>query len=233
MAKCRAWVMLEPQKMVMQEFEIPQVAEESALLKVEACGICGTDVSMFKGDIAYGSHVPGKIFGHEVTGTVEEIGSEVSRICKNDRVIIAPVNYCGKCFFCLRGEENLCQNWTCIGEEIDGGYAQYLRVPEKQVFPLPSQIGFDEGTLLADPLPTPLHAIRSKSNIKPGDVVALWGSGAQGFCALQIAKLAGATAFNNMTSSDESSRWILNFLDPLWLTMYAVVESTLAPPKVL
>ena len=170
---------------------VPEIGPNDILVEVKACGICGTDVSMYQGKIKYAPHIIGKIFGHEVTGIVIKKGEKVADDIIGRRVVIAPVNYCGKCYYCRVGEENLCLNWTCIGEEIDGGYAQYIRVEKKQIFYLPDNIGFDEGTLLADPVPTPFHAIRTKANIKPGDSVAIWGTGPQGFCGIQLAKLSG------------------------------------------
>jgi len=177
----------------LEERPVPQIESDEVLVKVEACGICGTDVSMYDGKISYSDHTVGKIFGHEVTGTVHDRGKDVRRVEAGDRVVVAPVYYCGECVHCMHGNENLCMNWVCIGEEVDGGYAEFLRVPERQVYVLPDNIDFDEGTLLADPVPTPLHAMRSRAHIKPGDLVAIWGTGPQGYCALQLAKLSGAT----------------------------------------
>jgi 2-desacetyl-2-hydroxyethyl bacteriochlorophyllide A dehydrogenase len=172
---------------------LPRVGQDDVLVQVKACGICGTDVSMYQGKINYSQDIVGKIFGHEVTGVVKEIGSKVKTVRIDDRVVVAPVNYCGECYYCRKGDENLCVNWRCIGEEIDGGYAQYICVSQKQIFSLPDNISFEEGTLLADPVPTPLHAVIKKADIKPGDRVAVWGSGPQGYCAIQIAKTCGAT----------------------------------------
>jgi 2-desacetyl-2-hydroxyethyl bacteriochlorophyllide A dehydrogenase len=172
---------------------VPGTGPDDVLVEVKACGICGTDVSMYGGKINYSSGMVGKIFGHEVAGVVKETGSDVNRVNTGDRVVVAPVNYCGTCFFCRRGDENMCVNWRCIGEETDGGYAEYISVPQKQIFSIPDNLSFEEGTLLADPVPTPLHAVRKKADIKPGDTVAVWGSGPQGYCAIQLAKLCGAT----------------------------------------
>ena len=177
----------------LEERPVPHIGSGEVLVKIEACGICGTDAGMYDGKIGYGEHTVGKIFGHEATGIVHDVGGDVRRVETGDRVVVAPVYYCGECMHCIAGDENLCMNWVCIGEEADGGYAEYIRVPERQVYSLPDNIGFVEGTLLADPVPTPLHAMRSRAHIKPGDSVAVWGTGPQGFCALQIAKLSGAT----------------------------------------
>ena len=172
---------------------VPKIGEDDVLVEVKACAICGTDVSRYQGKIGYSTRIVGKIFGHEVTGIIKDKGGKVKYHEIGERVTIAPVNYCGECYYCKKGDENICLNWTCIGEEIDGGLAQYLGVSQKQVFTLPDNVDFEEGTLLTDPVPTSLHAVRKKANIKPGDKVAVWGTGAQGYCAIQLTKLSGGT----------------------------------------
>jgi len=171
---------------------IPEVKDDEVLVEVKACGICGTDLGMYNGRIAYKQEAVGKIFGHEVTGVVQEKGDRVADYHVGDRVVIMPTFSCGKCFYCKIGDENLCPHRVDIGDNIDGGYAEYIRVPQRLLFRLPDNVGFEEGTLLADCVPTPIHAIGKFGNIKVGDYVALWGTGGQGYCALQIAKLNGA-----------------------------------------
>lgn len=171
---------------------IPQVKDSDVLVKVKACGICGTDLGMYNGRIAYKEEAVGKIFGHELTGVIQERGEKVTDYQIEDRVVIMPTFSCGKCFYCKTGNENLCPNRIDIGDSIDGGYAEYIRVPQKLLFRLPDKVGFEEGTLLADCVPTPIHAIGKFAGIKVGDRVAVWGTGGQGYCALQIAKLNGA-----------------------------------------
>lgn len=170
---------------------IPKIEDNEVLIKVEACGICGTDVSMYKGQIDYPPHIIGKIFGHEVTGIIEKKGSMVNGHDIGQRVAVCPDEYCGTCYYCKRGDGHLCTNWKLIGVDIDGGYAQYIKVNQKQVFELPGNIGFEEGTLLTDAVVTQLHAIKRKANIKPGDYVAIWGTGAQGYLNIQLAHLSG------------------------------------------
>ncbi len=170
---------------------LKDLKEENVLVEVKACGICGTDTSRYRGKIDYNSHIIGNIAGHEVTGIITDKGVKASQHEIGKRVIIFPLYTCGECYYCKRGDENLCLNATCIGEKSDGGYAQYIQIHQKQAFLLPDSIGFEEGVLLADPLPTSIHAIRKKANIKPGDQVAIWGLGAQGYIAIQLAKLSG------------------------------------------
>jgi L-iditol 2-dehydrogenase len=172
---------------------IPKINETDVLVEVKACGICGTDFLRYKGKISYNPVLEGRIMGHEITGIIKDKGKNVKCHKIGDRVVISPFNYCGECCFCRKGNTNLCLNGNCIGEEIDGGYSKYVCASQKQVFALPDNLSFEEGTLLADPLPTIIYALRSKANINLGDNVCIWGMGAQGYSAIQLAKLNGGT----------------------------------------
>ena len=174
-----------------EKHPIPKIDGKYLLIEVKSCGICGTDVSRYKGKIDYKPKHIGKIAGHEITGVVKNKGADVRNHEIGERVVIAPLCCCGECYYCKIGYENLCIDGPCIGEGIDGGYAQYVRVHQKQVFILPDNIGFEEGTLLADAIATSIHAIRTKADINPGDAVAIWGTGPQAYSALQLAKLSG------------------------------------------
>jgi L-iditol 2-dehydrogenase len=175
----------------LESHPVPELGEYDVLVEVKACGICGTDVSRYQGKIGYSSQLVGNIAGHEITGLIQDKGRGVVDHDIGERVVVAPLQVCGKCHYCARGDTNLCLNAPCIGEEINGGYAQYVLATSNQVFNLPENIDFDEGTLLADPVATPLHAVRDKAHIQPGDMVAVWGTGPQGYCAIQLAKLSG------------------------------------------
>ena len=171
---------------------VPEVKDEDVLVKVEACGICGTELGMYSGRIAFPEEAVGNIFGHEVTGVVQEKGGNVTSYQPGDRVVIIPTLTCGNCYYCKTGNENLCPHRDALGEVVDGGYAEYIRVHQRQVFRLPENVGLEEGVLLADCIPTPIHAIGRFADIKAGDHVAIWGTGGQGYGAIQIAKLNGA-----------------------------------------
>jgi len=176
-----------------ERHSIPEIDSEHLLIKVKSCGICGTDVSRYVGRINYEEKHIGKISGHEITGLIEKKGQDVTGHELGERVVVAPLCSCGDCIYCKIGHDNLCIGGGCIGEGLDGGYAEYVSVHQKQVFKLPDNIGFEEGTLLADAVATSVHAIREKSDINIGDTVAIWGTGPQAYSALQISKLSGAS----------------------------------------
>jgi (R,R)-butanediol dehydrogenase / meso-butanediol dehydrogenase / diacetyl reductase len=168
---------------------LPVIGETDVLVEIKACGICGTEVSLYQGKLSYDPSLEGSIIGHETTGVIRDKGRKVKYHEVGDRVVIFPMWHCGECYFCRKGNENLCFNSYNIG----GGYAKFVKASQDQVFTLPDNLSFEEGTFLADPVPTTLYALRSYANINPGDFVVIWGLGAQGYSAMQISKLSGGT----------------------------------------
>jgi (R,R)-butanediol dehydrogenase/meso-butanediol dehydrogenase/diacetyl reductase len=169
------------------------VGPGQALVKVEVCGICGTDVHAYLS----GSIYPlGTIMGHEPAGTLVEIGAGVEGFQPGDRVVLYSFASCGKCPACRRGLDYYCPSRSSHGlgssTQWDGAYAQYVWVPfaEMMLVKIPEQIGFEEATL-ADPLGAPLHAVRC-SRFKPGDAVAVLGAGPIGLLAIQLLRASGA-----------------------------------------
>jgi len=175
-----------------EEVNRPKPSANEVLLTVRICGICHTDLSMFKGLI-----IPRKkpvIFGHEISGDIEDVGEGVSKFGKGDRVIVSSVISCGRCYYCSAGRENLCKQSKTIGIDIDGGYAEYISVPEDNVFNLPNNISYEEGSLIGDVLATAYHAVQ-RSRVCAGESVIIYGAGALGMCAVQIvSNLIGAKA---------------------------------------
>jgi threonine dehydrogenase-like Zn-dependent dehydrogenase len=177
---------------VIEEHPVPEIRDDEVLIEVKACGICGTDVGMYNGRIKYKEEAVGRIFGHEVTGVVKDKGVDIFDYQIGDRVVLMPTISCGRCIDCKTGNDNLCHGIIGVGHDIDGGYAKYIKVQESYLHRLPNMVQFEEGTLLADCVPTAVHAINKFANIKAGSDVAVWGTGGQGYTALQISKLNGA-----------------------------------------
>ncbi len=182
------------EKLTIEERPIPSIGPGEALVKVEACGICGTDVHAY----LRGSLYPfGTVMGHEPAGTLIEVGSEVEGFQPGDRVALYGLAACGTCPACRRGLDYYCTNKTdhSLGssDQFDGAYAEYVRIPyaDRMLVKIPDQLTF-EGAALADPLATSLHAIRC-SRFKPGDTVAVLGAGPIGLSAVQLLKTGGAS----------------------------------------
>jgi L-iditol 2-dehydrogenase len=184
----RAAQLLAVGKMQLRDVAVPVPGPHDLLVRVEACGICGSDRHMFRGE--YPTALPVTL-GHEFCGTVEAAGSNVTRLEPGDRITGDPNIACGHCRHCRDGRPNLCDNLTPIGVFRDGGFADYVLVPEAQAVGLPADLPPIRGAF-AEPLACCLHGL-DVAHIKPGDSVAVLGGGVIGLLMVQLARLAGAT----------------------------------------
>jgi 6-hydroxycyclohex-1-ene-1-carbonyl-CoA dehydrogenase len=135
---------------------------------------------------------PPMILGHEIAGVVAAVGERVTALAEHDRVLLPAVLSCGKCSWCRTGRENICENSIMIGNHINGGYAEYVAVPAKDVFKLPADVPLVEGSVIADAITTPFHAVVRRGKVTAGDWVAVFGCGGVGLSLIQIAAAAGA-----------------------------------------
>lgn len=181
------------EKIEICEVPKPICKNDGVVIKVEACAICGSDVrTYFKGT----SYVhPNTIIGHEVVGTVEEVGSEVDGICLGERLAIGPIIPCGECFYCRRGLQHLCQFEEDFGGKYPGGFAEYMYINSKaiklgSVSKIPKNLSFNEGTL-AEPLSSVIKA-HELANTKLGDTVVVIGAGPVGCMHVEMARIRGA-----------------------------------------
>jgi len=184
----RAAVFYGERDLRVEEFELPPLKEGEILVKVKACGICGTDVHIFNGEEGSAKVTPPIILGHEFCGVVVETKSSLFKV--GDKVSIDPNIYCGVCRFCRSGKVQLCESLTALGVNLNGGFAEYAIVPEKQAI-LFEDIDFEEAAL-AEPLACCLHGIK-KLEIKPIDKVLVIGLGPIGLIMLEILKLYGVS----------------------------------------
>ncbi len=166
----------------------PVPGPDDILIKVEACGICGTDRHLFKGEFP---STPPVTLGHEYSGIIEAMGSSVTGFAIGDRITADPNISCGICPQCRLGRVNLCQNLIALGIHRDGGFAEYALVPQKQAFLLPKTLHPDHGAF-CEPLACCIHALDIAA-IKPGQSVIVLGGGVIGLLCVQLAKLAGAS----------------------------------------
>lgn len=173
-----------------EESPMPEVGSEDVLIEVKACGVCGTDVHIYEGDKGAAAVTPPTILGHEFSGVIKSVGEDVTEYKVGDRVCIDPNYYCGKCEPCRQGIAHYCEDMTGYGTTVNGGFAQFCAVNQKQVYKLGDQTTFEQGAM-SEPVACCLHGI-DMCEIKPGHQVVVIGGGMIGLLMMQLAKLAGA-----------------------------------------
>ena len=171
----------------------PEPAAEELLVRVAACGICGSDVHGYDG--GSGRRIPPIVMGHEAAGVIAAVGSGVSGFAIGDRVTFDSTVYCGQCEFCRAGEINLCNNRQVIGVSCQefrraGAFAEYVVIPQRIAYHLPDGLAFAEAAML-EAVSVALHAVRV-SDMQGGDTVLVVGAGMIGLLTLQAAKALGA-----------------------------------------
>jgi L-iditol 2-dehydrogenase len=174
------------------DIPLPPVGSEEVLVRVEACGICGSDVHGYDG--SSGRRIPPIVMGHEAAGTVAAVGASVRGYGEGDRVTFDSTVYCGHCAFCLAGEVNLCDNRQVIGVSCgdyrrQGAFAEYVVVPARIVYHLPDTISFAQAAML-EAVSVALHAVRV-SEVRGGETALVLGAGMIGLLTFQAARAAG------------------------------------------
>jgi L-iditol 2-dehydrogenase len=175
------------------ELPAPVAGVDDILVRVAACGICGSDVHGYDG--TSGRRIPPIVMGHEAAGVVAGVGPGVSKFKTGDRVTFDSTVYCGECEFCLQGEINLCNDRQVIGVSCGdfrraGAFAEYVVVPQRIAYHLPEALAFQEAAML-EAVSVALHGVRV-SEMKGGETVLVIGAGMIGLLTLQAAKAAGA-----------------------------------------
>lgn len=180
------------QPLKIEEVERPKIDSHEILVKIAACGVCNTDLHYIDHGVPTFKKPP-MILGHEPSGIVEEIGSEVGNFKIGDRVLIPPVFSCGYCDNCRLGKENICLNMVMLGNHIDGAYAEYTKAPAKDCQHLPEDLPLEESSIIADAISTPYHAVKNRARVRPGDSVVVFGCGGVGINVVQTAAAAGGS----------------------------------------
>ena len=181
-----ALIIHSPNHVSLEELKLSRLEANEVLIKVMACGICGTDIHIFRGE--YMGDYP-IIPGHEFSGIVEQVGESVTRFQVGNHVAIEPNISCDNCYNCLNNRQNFCLNWQAIGVTKPGGMAQYVIVSEKAVFSI-NKLPFEHGAFM-EPLSCVLHGAE-RLNARIADRVAILGAGPIGILFLQLMKLQGS-----------------------------------------
>lgn len=180
-----------PGDLRVEEVPVRKLKDNEVKIQVKYCGICGTDIHIFHGDGGCCDVTPPLVPGHEFSGVVAEVGAGVKTVKVGDRVTGDPNDMCGECYFCKNGMQHFCKNNIGIGTTVDGGFAEYVIMREKQVYKVSDDLSFIEAAM-AEPISCCLHGI-DLCNIKAGDTVLVIGGGPIGMIMMQLAKNAGAS----------------------------------------
>lgn len=172
--------------LVIERIDDPTPQADQLVLRVKACGICGSDLH-----IADNTDMPGRVLGHELSGEVVGLGSGVEGFSEGDRVAVFPLNGCGECLYCLTGRTSRCSQRTLTGGQLNGGYAEYVAISPRQAYELPTDVGFGFGAAV-EPLSVAHHAWE-KTRAETGEPVLIIGGGPVGQAVALWARHYGAS----------------------------------------
>jgi len=189
-----AGVLTAPNDLTLQTISDPVMEIGDLLLKVKAATICGTDIRIFRGRKTAGIRYP-SVLGHEFSGEIVENGGH-AQFAPGDAVCVCPAIACGHCAYCTRGLENLCRNLVAIGYQVDGAFAEYIRIPKAavaagNVFRMPEGLSWEKAAL-AEPLSCVMNG-QEKAGVTSGDIVTILGAGPIGILHVKLARLSGAS----------------------------------------
>ncbi len=185
------------------EVPTPSVGKNEVLVKVGGIGVCHSDLHVINGLLIAPNYpiTP----GHEGAGSVEKLGDGVKDFSKGDKVALFYLSVCGECEYCITGRENLCDKLLNLGYELDGTWAEYVKVPANSLIPLPEGLPLDQAALAGCAVVTPFHAM-FEGDVRPGKSVAIIGIGGVGFHGLEWARIFGASPIIAVDINEEKLR---------------------------
>ncbi len=181
----KAIVIRKPYDAVIAEFEEPRAGVGEVVVSVKACGVCGTDIHIFRGGETRVRYpiIP----GHEFSGTIIDVGRNVDGVAIGDKVVVDPNIACGKCYYCRIGARHFCENWEGVGVTRPGGFAERVVVPAEAIYRISSDIPFERAAL-AEPLSCILHGIDLIKPLRGDEKIAIFGAGPIGLIFLATLK---------------------------------------------
>ena len=177
-----------------RDIPVPPLGEHDALVRVAACGICYHDLAVADGVLRRGVK-PDVVLGHEISGVVADVGAGVNAVSVGDRVVAALTAFCGECDRCARGQDYRCRQGQGIGHALDGGFAQFARLPQRSVIPIPDSLDLTQACAIACPMAVALSAAQDAARLLPGETAVVAGAGGGlGVHLAQVAAALGARA---------------------------------------
>ncbi len=198
-----------PDKLSYEDLPIPQIGPQEALIRVKACALNHLDIWIRQGNPAYSIPFP-HVGGSDVSGIVEQIGTQVEGVSSGARVFVSPGISCWQCEYCLAGRDNMCRSYHLLGTKTHGGYAEYVKVPFRNVLPMPENLTFEQAAAFPLVSVTASHMLFPLANLQHGETVLVMGAGSGvGMMAVQLAKLAGARVLATVGSDDKVPKGVV------------------------
>ncbi|MGZ8380154.1 MAG: zinc-binding dehydrogenase [Nitrospira sp.] len=192
-----------PEQLSYEEMPRPPIGPQEVLIRVKACALNHLDIWVRQGNPAYAIPLP-HVLGSDVAGVVEDVGGQVERVNVGDRVFVSPGISCWDCEFCLAGRDNMCRTYSLLGARMHGGYAEYVKVPFRNVLPIPGHVPFEQAAAFPLVSVTASHMLFALAGVQHGETVLVMGAGSGvGMMAVQLAKLAGARVITTVGSADK------------------------------
>lgn len=188
----KALLLTEPSQLTVTDVPVPECPDDSVLVRVAACGICGSDVHGYDG--SSGRRIPPLVMGHEAAGTIAEVGARVADFQVGERVTFDSTVSCGECAYCQRGEVNLCDRRQVLGVSCGdyrrhGAFAEFVAVPARILYRVPDTLSLEHAALI-EAVSIAVHAAR-RSQVKQGDTALVVGAGMIGLLVIQVLKHIG------------------------------------------
>lgn len=192
-----------PDKLSYEELPMPVIGPEEVLVRVKACALNHLDIWVRQGNPAYPMPLP-HVSGSDVSGIVEQVGAQVENVTAGQRIFVSPGISCWRCEFCLAGRDNFCRSYSLLGAMMHGGYAEYVKVPFRNVLPIPENLTFEQAAAFPLVSVTASHMLFALAGLQYGETVLIMGAGSGvGSMAVQLAKLAGARVITTVGAEDK------------------------------
>jgi 2-desacetyl-2-hydroxyethyl bacteriochlorophyllide A dehydrogenase len=195
-----------PEVLSYEDLPEPMIGPEDVRVRVKACALNHLDIWIRQGNPAYPMTLP-HVPGSDAAGIVEQVGGHVDSVTVGQRVFVSPGLSCWKCDQCLAGRDNLCRSYGLVGAKTHGSYAEYLKVPFRNVLPIPENLSFEQAAAFPLVSVTASHMLFALAGLQHGETVLIMGAGSGvGSMAVQMAKLAGARVMATVGSDDKIPR---------------------------
>ena len=198
-----------PDKLLYEDIAAAKIGAQDVLVRVKACALNHLDLLICQGNPAYPMPLP-HVPGSDIAGVVEQVGEQVEGVTVGDRVLVSPGLSCWRCDQCLAGRDNLCRSFGIIGAITHGGYAEYVKVPFRNVLQIPSNLSFEQAAAFPLVSVTASHMLFALAHLQLGETVLIMGAGSGvGSIAVQMAKLAGARVITTVGSDEKIPKAVI------------------------